>query len=89
MDAREQKRQAYKEKERARIAEFHKKYNIHLVTIFDGGYNRDGYITVRSGTCTVCKQNAKVIAIDSSEGEYTTGHICKSCANKAFAEVDE
>lgn len=55
-----------------------------LVMGFRGGHGRDGIISVIDGTCDVCLNPARVIAIDASEGEYNPGAICQMCAEKAF-----
>jgi len=51
---------------------------------FKANYTRIGLISVVISKCTVCEQEKKVISIDSSEGEYGAGCICKDCALKAF-----
>ena len=56
---------------------------------FMGGYDRTGLICIDQHPeekCDVCRRiNIPVIMIDSSEGEYGSGNICKECAEKAFA----
>lgn len=47
---------------------------------FDGGYGRKGKVVVTNNVCCVCRGGTKEgISIDSSEGEYRTGHICFGC----------
>lgn len=63
---------------------------------FEAGYNRVGTIEIIKkeelakwgppGSCNSCKQLVDCLAIDSSEGEYGCGTICKPCIDKLFNE---
>lgn len=63
------------------------------IAVFNGGYGRRGEIALLlpspdGGTmceCDVCgRQDAPVLYIDGSEGEYSGGAICLTCATAAF-----
>jgi len=56
---------------------------------FTAHYGRIGLIAIIVSKCTVCEQEKEVISIDSSEGEYSPGYICKKCALKAFEEFEK
>lgn len=57
------------------------------VSRFKAGWGTNGRIEVRIGECDVCKKvDIPVIAIDSSDMEYGSGHICEACAMKVFSE---
>jgi hypothetical protein len=51
---------------------------------FPAGYNRVGVIEILAGDCDSCGAREKVLYIDSSEGEYGPGRICRTCANALF-----
>lgn len=51
---------------------------------FKAAHGREGRISVGDGTCDVCRKDAVCILIDSSEGEYGEGAICKPCIDAAF-----
>ncbi len=53
---------------------------------FDGGYARNGVISLIIGICDVCHADKLVLAIDASENEYKPGAICRDCIEKAFDE---
>lgn len=54
---------------------------------FEAGYDRVGTIEMVQGTCVVCgEQNIMVLSVDSSEGEYGPGSICKECIDNMFIE---
>jgi len=55
-----------------------------IISTFEAGHNRIGYIATRKGFCDVCQCEAKVIEIDGSEMEYGSGCICLPCATKAL-----
>jgi len=59
-----------------------------IVSKFKAHYARIGVIGVDTEPCHVCGNVTDVISIDSSEGEYGPGYICKDCVIKAFEEVD-
>ena len=56
-----------------------------VLATFHAGYGRSGYINLEDATCRVCDLDALCITMDSSEGEYGRGAICKTCAERAFA----
>lgn len=57
------------------------------VVYFDGDYARKGVIEVERGVCDRCKQDANVLTMDGSEGEYERGRLCRPCANAMFDAV--
>jgi hypothetical protein len=55
-----------------------------MKAVFNGGYGRVGNIHVSMATCTICDTPARCLSVDTSDGEYATAYICKSCADKLF-----
>lgn len=51
---------------------------------FLSNYNRVGVIEIADGVCDSCGVKEKILAIDSSEGEYGYGKICRTCVNAFF-----
>lgn len=56
---------------------------------FRAAYARVGLISIVMSKCSICEQEKTVISIDSSEGEYGAGCICKNCALIAFEEFEK
>ncbi len=55
---------------------------------FKASYGRTGIIKAEMSECTVCDQKKVVISIDSSEGEYGSGCICKECTLEMFEDFE-
>jgi hypothetical protein len=51
---------------------------------FECSYGRTGEIWIDKKNCNVCGFEAICLCVDSSEGEYGEGAICKNCIDKAF-----
>ena len=51
---------------------------------FEGAYGRLGEIWLAKKNCNVCGFEAVCLCMDSSEGEYGEGCICKNCIEEAF-----
>ncbi len=58
--------------------------NDKILTLFDGGYGRVGYIVKYKGKCDVCGKETDIIAMDATEDEHAVGCICYDCVKKAF-----
>ena len=59
------------------------------IKTFDAAYGRQGSINLELAVCDVCKVHQKCVTIDSSEGEYGPGAICKLCIDAAFLHAEE
>jgi len=55
-------------------------------TCFGSGYGRWGEIGLSAARCDVCDQPRICLWIDSSEGEYGAGHVCKHCVSVLFSQ---
>lgn len=55
--------------------------NIYL---YDGGYENIGVIRGKNSICKMCEEKKFCLTIDSSEGEYIEGAICKDCIEDVF-----
>lgn len=63
--------------------------NLRLkISTFFSHYGRDGSIDIFNVVCDVCKEIGDCICIDSSEGEYGAGCICKKCIDDAFGRME-
>lgn len=56
---------------------------------FEAAYNRSGYIELAHTECDACGKTAKCVSIDSSEGEYGSGSVCKECIDAAYNSTEE
>jgi hypothetical protein len=54
--------------------------------VFSAAYGRHGEIEVIEWKCDVCSERAPCIYIDSSEGEYGGGAICRECIADGFVQ---
>lgn len=54
------------------------------IKTFAAGYGRDGIINLETAVCDVCGIELKCITIDTSDGEYGQGAICKLCIDASF-----
>lgn len=63
-----------------------KNLRLEIATFF-AHYGRDGSIDISNVVCDVCKEIGDCICIDSSEGEYGAGTICKQCIDTAFENL--
>jgi hypothetical protein len=57
--------------------------------LVEANYSRTGVIMITAGTCNVCNKETTVLYIDTSEGEYGPGCICKECIMKLFKEKEK
>lgn len=55
-----------------------------FIGTFKAAYGREGLIWVDKNTCDLCDKEAFCINIDSSEGEYGQGSVCRGCVDKIF-----
>ena len=56
---------------------------------FEAGYGETGKIWLNTlEPCAVCKQSAVCLNIDSSDGEYGSGAVCKPCIDKLFKQFE-
>lgn len=62
---------------------------IKLKVIGEAGYGRPVEVGVWIDNCDKCKEEAPLICIDTSQGEYGFGGICKSCIISLFIEAEE
>ena len=60
-----------------------------LVIYFKAEYERSGTILIDENECKKCYKFKKCLCIDSSEGEYGPGNICKECIEEMFKECLE
>ncbi len=55
-----------------------------LIEAFKADLCKIGRIWLKDDMCNVCNHEKVVIAIDSSENEYSPGCICRECAIRIF-----
>ncbi len=60
-----------------------------VMTVFEAGYGRDGLIDIEPRACDRCHASTLCLSIDSSEGEYGAGFICKPCIDEMFLKYRE
>jgi hypothetical protein len=47
-------------------------------------YSRIGTAVIEKAVCKGCSRNTDCLVMDSSEGEYGVGALCKNCINMLF-----